>query len=155
MSQSTECPSRRARRHRFASRRFLLRTVPPASSFCLNPTRRCSLVSERSPDAPQHIYHLFVCVDVTNGGWDRKLLRTYASPHLAKHDAICWLMNQHENAGATELDYFSDLEYEEDFEGLCGCYCTTRARGDEIGCIFSSWTGRTAILKQFISPVLI
>jgi len=49
-------------------------------------------------------------------------------------------MNQHKNAGATELDYFADDEYEEDFDGLCGRYCTTIARGDEIGRIFSSWT---------------
>lgn len=68
------------------------------------------------------------------------LARTYLSPELAKHDALCWLIHRQNRAGASMQGYFEDLEYEEEHHWRCCYFSSTKNLSEELDVEFSVWT---------------
>src|SRR5271170_4441370 len=95
------------------------RTQIPIGNICQNPERRLELAAQRDPNAPQFVYHLYVAILAVGEPVDRRLLRTYWSPGLAKHDALCWVLHEGRKAGARLPYYFADEKYERKMEGRC------------------------------------
>ena len=107
---------------------------------CINPEERKRLVENQTHDQTGYVYHLWhgiVTEHCPDGAKD--LARTYASPELAKHDALCWLIDRQNRIGASTEDYWTHVEYEEEHERCC-YYCTDTLVYEELRMSYYAWT---------------
>src|SRR5277367_175043 len=68
---------------------------------CINPEERKKVVENQSRDQTGYVYHLWhgLATDKCPEGV-KDLVRRYLSPELAKHDALCWLIDPRNRAAA-------------------------------------------------------
>lgn len=142
-------PSERVQSHTHSPtrRQHERRSSPPTanteSSYqhkCIDPEARRQLVANQHHDQTEFVYHLWHAV-VTNACPDgvKCLARTYLSPELARHDAVCWLINIQNLAGASTESYWTYIAYEEEHE-KCYYYCTDDLMHEELGISCYAWT---------------
>jgi len=147
MAPSERVQSNTTSRTRRSRGRRRNRTVPTLiqrplhqQDKCINPEERKRLVENQARNQTGYIYHRW-CAIVTDRRPDgiKELARTYTSPELAKHDALCWLINRQNWAGASTEDYWTDITYEEEHERCC-YYCTDDPLYEELGKSYYVWT---------------
>jgi len=64
---------------------------------------------DQDPHLPRYIYHLWRGRTSEEKPQPlRQLWRTYSTPAHAKHDALCWLIQRQNTAGASIQSYYSD-----------------------------------------------
>lgn len=115
-------------------------TEEPYRNQCIDPEARRQLVVNQLSDRTEFVYHLW-------HGWatnDRPsgvkyLAETYLSPELARHDAVYWLINTQNWAGASTKGYWTHHAYEEENE-RCYFYCTDYLIREELGISYVAWT---------------
>jgi len=107
---------------------------------CINPEERKRLVENQARDQTGYVYHLWhgVISDNCPKGV-KELARTYTSPELAKHDALCWLIDRQNWLGASTEDYWTHVAWDEEHERCC-YYCTDDLLSEELGLRFYTWT---------------
>jgi hypothetical protein len=116
------------------------------TAVCLNYDARRQLVNDRNPHYPRYVYHLWIGANSEKDPEPvRRLWRTYGCPELAKHDAVCWLIAQQDQAGASTQSYCYDEPYEQKYEGRCFRYCTTEKLFDELRLKFYAWTNEVCL----------
>jgi len=108
--------------------------LPRQYPKCLNPEARRELVANQQRDQTGYLYHLWTARD-----YEKNVLRTYISPKLAKHDALCWLISQQNKVGASRESYWEHSQYADDHPRCC-YYCTDDTLFDELGVTFFAWT---------------
>jgi hypothetical protein len=92
--------------------------APPYDSTA--DAHRQHLLGNRSTSIPKFVYNLYIVSREKDEEFARPvLMRTYSSCDLARHDALCWLMDEHWHKGATELDYEFNQEWEDETDGRC------------------------------------
>jgi hypothetical protein len=91
-----------------------------------DPHGRKALTAGQSRDIPAYVSCLWSAYEIL--GDDREcfpvLHRVYINPALARHDGLCWLMEQQRQDGAAVDEYVPDMSYEMENGGRCFRYRT-------------------------------
>ena len=114
---------------------------PSQACKCFDPEYRKQLACARDPAAPRYVYHLWGgCVKQGESTAKPYLLGAYSSSALAEHDALCWLIQQQNNAGASEETYCTDDDHRDLHRGTRCRYWTSHTMVEEIGYLYVAWT---------------
>src|SRR5271155_5478175 len=100
MPQSDVRRSRRSNRNTSTSSGEIV--FPDTGCCCIDSEERKALVREWKPATVHFIYHLYLYSQDCDGPKPiPRICRTYSSPYVAQHDALCWLFQQHHKAGVS------------------------------------------------------
>ena len=114
---------------------------------CINPERRKFHVSERGSQRPRYVYQLwFGCQRKGKSRCPPQLSGTYSSAALAKHDAICLLIQFQNREGASVEKVFYDPHYENEAGGQCCYYYSHSKVAAELGVWFTAWIIQVPLL---------
>ena len=107
---------------------------------CFDPELRGKLALE-DHSRPGYVFHLYISSqEEGEPPSPPRLWRTYTSYALANHDALCWVLQQQLKAGAKDLTYMSDHEYEREYEGRCSRIHTNWNLSKELGKLYCAST---------------
>lgn len=105
-----------------SSRHPMTSPVARTRPLCFDTEHRKSLVHEgasTATTAPKFVFCLWVAFrEETEEEAPYPLLQgIYVSPYLAEHDAVCWILRNHRDAGCNSLSIAYSPEHESAYEG--------------------------------------